>query len=66
MSAVPLELPNMGVTDVSYPIAEVTHRLLEAGDTTDLVLGDLPLDNVRKLEAMRRHLDRTRAQGGQG
>jgi hypothetical protein len=38
-SRVNLVLPNRGLPDVTYPLSELTYKLLEAGDVTELTAG---------------------------
>lgn len=61
-SLIGLELPTVGVVEEQYPLAEICWRVLDAGDVTELVVGDLPVDMVRAAETIKRQVDRTRAQ----
>jgi hypothetical protein len=61
-SRVNLVLPNRGLPDVTYPLSELTYKLLEAGDVTELTAGDIPSDDTRTLEALRNTLDKIKSE----
>lgn len=62
LSNATLQLAQAGVVGVTYPVSEVTWKPLDSGDVTEVTVGDIPLDLVRKMEDVAHHLDRWRAQ----
>lgn len=56
-ATVPLALPAHGIRATSQPLVQATWRLLEAGDSTELTVGDVPFDEKRSVETLKRYID---------
>jgi hypothetical protein len=54
---IPVVLPKHGLASATYPITEIAWKLWEAGDETALTIGDIPFDEQRAIERLRKKLD---------